>query len=358
MRKILITIALLILLAPVSAAETDYQEAFGAQDVQKSVPGSASDAVQGMDAGNADLDKGIGNLLDSAKTQAGGILKQALSGMLLILTVVILCGAASSFIGNAEYITLAGVLCIAAAAMGGLTGIIRDAANAINEMNSFVNILLPTLVSAGTAMGMPSAFLVRQTATVFFSSLLGNLMSGLLLPMLYAYLALITANAAMPRDMLAKLASLIKWLLCGILSLVLMAFIAYISVSGVIAGSADAVAVKGAKTAISGAVPVVGGIISDAAETILVGAGVVKNTLGVFGLIAVLGIVLTPFLQLGARLLVFKLAAALSATVSDERLAKYIDQLSGVFSLALAMTAASTLLVVISIVSCIQAGVG
>ncbi len=358
MKKLLIIAALFLLLSPMARADPDYREAFGAQDIERGVPGQARDAVQGMDPGNSSLDKGVENLLDSAKAQAGGIFKQALSGILLILTVVILCGVASSFIGNSEYITLAGVLCIAAATAGGLAGILRSATDTINSMNAFVKLLLPSLVTAGTAMGMPTAFLARQSATVLFSSLLGSLMSGLLLPMLYAYFALVTANAAMPRDMLARLASLLKWLLCGILSLTLMAFTAYLSISGAIAGSADAVAVKGAKAAISGAVPVVGGIISDAAETVLVGAGVVKNALGIFGLIAVLGIVLTPFLQIGARYLVFKLAAALSGTISDERISKYIDQLSTVFALALAMTAASALLAIISIISCIQAGVG
>lgn len=358
MKRLLWIVVLLVMLAPSARAQPDYAEAFGTQDIERGISGSASEAVRGMQPGDADLDKGIDNLLSAAKTRIGGIFRQSLAGALMILTVVILCGIASGFMGNAEYITLAGVLCIAAATLGGINGILRGAAEAISQMSEFVKLLLPSLVGAGTAMGMPTAFLARQSATVLFSGLLGSLISGLLMPMLYAYLALITVNAAMPRDMLSKLASLIKWLLCGILSLTLMAFIAYLSISGAIAGSTDALAVKGAKTAISGAVPVVGGIISDAAETLLVGAGIVKNTLGVFGLIAVLGIVLTPFLQLGVRLIVFKLAAALTATLSDERIAKYIDQLASVFTLALAMTAASTLLMLVSIVSCIQAGVG
>lgn len=351
-------LALLILLAPCARAQADYADAFDTDAVERGLPGSAQEAVQGMSPGDADLNTGIENLLRSAKGQAGGFFKQALSSMLLILAVVILCGIASSFAGNSEYIALAGVLCVAVTAISGLNGIMADATQAVNEMNSFVQVLLPTLVGAGTAMGMPTAFFVRQTATVFFSGLLGNLISGLLFPLLYAYLALITVNAALPRDMLARLAQLVKWLLCGILSLTLIAFVTYLTVSGVVAGSADAVAVKGAKTAISGVVPVVGGIISDAAETVLVGAGVIKNALGIFGLVAVLGIVLAPFLQLGIRILVFKLTAALASTLTEERLTKYIDQLSTAFSLALAIVAASTLLVLISIVSCIQAGVG
>ena len=46
----------------------------------------------------------------------------------------------------------------------------------------------------------------------------------------------------------------------------------YLTASGAIAGSADAAAVKAAKMTISRAIPVVGGILSDAAETVLAGA--------------------------------------------------------------------------------------
>jgi stage III sporulation protein AE len=278
--------------------------------------------------------------------------------MALILAVMILCGVALSFTDNHELVALAGVLTIAVTSVSGLSGVLSGARNAINDMNAFVNLLLPVLAGAGTVMGMPTAFFARQTATVFFSGLLSSLISSLLLPMLYAYVALITANAAAPRELLGRLAGLIKWLFCSVLGLTLAAFIAYLTISGTIAGSADAVADKGAKAAISGAVPVVGGIISDAAETLLAGAGIIKNTIGIFGLLAVLGIALTPFLQLGARVLVFKLTAALSSVISGERLSSYVDQLSSAFSLALAMTASCTLMVVISVISCIQAGVG
>ena len=55
---------------------------------------------------------------------------------------------------------------------------------------------------------------------------------------------------------------------------------------------------KAAKFAISGAIPVVGGILSDAAETVLASAGILKGTVGVFGMVTILGICLIPLLQI------------------------------------------------------------
>ena len=98
------------------------------------------------------------------------------------------------------------------------------------------------------------------------------------------------AWAALGNDGLKRIGGLLKWLITILLSVVLLAFIAYLNLSGVISGGADAATVKAAKFTISNLVPVVGGVISDTAETLLAGASVPRNAAGVFGMLAVLGI--------------------------------------------------------------------
>ena len=140
-----------------------------------------------------------------------------------------------------------------------------------------------------------------------------------------------------------------------ILSAVLLAFVGYLSMSGAVAGSADAAAVKTAKLAISRTIPVVGGILADAAESVLAGAGILRGTVGVVGLLTVLAICIGPFLQLGFHYLTYKLAAALTGTVADTRLSGLLDQIGGAFGLVLGMTGACALLLLISLVSAVTA---
>ena len=101
-------------------------------------------------------------------------------------------------------------------------------------------------------------------------------------------------------------------------------------------------------------VPVVGGILSDAAETVLAGAGILKSAVGVFGMLAVLSMCLVPFLQLGVHYLAYKLTAALAATVADGRVAGLIDGIGGAFGLILGMTGASALLLLVSMVASVS----
>ena len=105
----------------------------------------------------------------------------------------------------------------------------------------------------------------------------------------------------------------------------------------------------------SRAIPVVGSILADASETVLAGAGVLRGTVGVAGLLVVLAICLTPFLRLALQYLTYKVTAALCATVAQPRLSQLIDAIGGAFGLVLGMTGAGALLLLVSLVSAVSA---
>jgi len=167
--------------------------------------------------------------------------------------------------------------------------------------------------------------------------------------------ATLTAAAMLPQSRLGFLAEAIKKTVVWILSAVLIVFTVYLSVIRVIAGSADGAAVKVAKAAISGAIPVVGGILSEASETVLAGAGMLKGTIGVFGTLAILAICAYPFVQLAIQYLLYKLAAFAAGLLSAPALCRLVDGLGGAFGLVLGMTGACALLLLISVLSFVAA---
>lgn len=115
------------------------------------------------------------------------------------------------------------------------------------------------------------------------------------MPLVYGYIAASVAYAAVGNEGLKRLGALLKWLVTTVLTIVMLVFVGYLTISGIIAGSTDAATVKAAKFAISGAVPVVGGILADASESVLAAAGVLRSTVGIFGMIVILAICLLPF---------------------------------------------------------------
>ena len=300
-------------------------------------------------------------LLEAAVDQLGGLLRHSLGTALKLLAVVLLCGLAEGLYGGmgvsqtTDVVAIVGALAITAVAVADANSLIGMGREALEQMEIFSKILLPTITAAAAAAGSPSGAVARQLATMLFSDILITLINRLLLPLVYTYIAACVAYAAVGNEGLKKLASVLKWVVTSLLTAVLLAFVGYLTASGAIAGSADAAAIKTAKMAISRAVPVVGGILADAAETVLVGAGVLRGTVGIVGMLGVLAICLIPFLQLAFHYLTYKLAAALIGTVSDKRLSDLLDSIGGAFGIVLGMTGACALMLLVSLASAVKA---
>lgn len=305
-----------------------------------------------------ELNQGFGNLFRDAVDQAGRVWKRSLQVGVELLGIVLLCGLAESVCGAQSGVSvskMAGALAITALSVSNMEAMIGLGRETIGKMDAFSDILLPVMAALTAATGNATLAAARQGATVLFSQVLINAIDQLLIPLVYAHIAACCAWAAVGNEGLKKLAGLLKGAVQMILTGLLLAFVGYLTASGAIAGSADAAAVKAAKMAISRAIPVVGGILSDAAETVLVGAGVLKGTVGVAGVLVVLTICLGPFLQLAFHYLTFKLAAALTATVADARLSGLLDSIGGAFGLVLGMTGTCALLLLLSLVSAVSA---
>lgn len=364
-RLLMLLCVLAVLTGTARAAETDIpaaqSEALDLEEIQaageKWVPGI--DLEDGLD-----LEEGIQAILDTGSGQVSGVLRKALRSGVLLLAVVLLCGLAEGLYSGAgggdglDLISLVGAMAVAAVAVADANSLIGMGREALERMETFSKLLLPAVTAAAAASGTPSSAAARQLATMLFSDVLMTVITSLLLPLLYLYIAACIGHTAIGNEGLKRVAGTIKWVVTVVLSAILILFVSYLTVSGAIAGTADAATVKAAKFTMSSMVPVVGGILSDAAETVLASAGILKNAVGVFGMLVVLGMCVAPFLQLGIHYLVYKLTAALSATVSAGRVAGLIDQIGGAFGLVLGMTGACALLLLISMVSAVTAATG
>ena len=353
-RWIIMLLAVMLLTVDAAAVEVP-------SDVMKALPEGAEELVRDLDVSAADgFTDGIVRILDAAKAQAGEILRQRVRGAASVLLVVILCAAGEGFsqgVGGKGtlFLTMAGALSITLLTAGSLDSLVGLGAETIEELNTFSKVLLPTLAAATAASGAVTTATLQQVTTVFFVDLLLNLVDGLLMPMVYLYIGVLAAAGCMPENRLGAIAECLKKALTWILTTSLLVFTIYLSVARVISGAADGATVKVTKAAISGVVPVVGGIIAEAAETVLIGAGLLKNTIGIFGMLAILAACIYPFLQLGIQYLLYKLTAFLAGAVGAPGLCKLIDGLGGAFGLVLGMTGACALLLLVSVLSSVAA---
>lgn len=354
--------AVVVVFAPLAQAE-ELSEAVGLDGFMGAAEAYLDGYLNVESLSGNGFAQGVGAVLSGGMGEVKGVLRRAVKSGTLLLGVALVCSLAGAVReelggGSLDPVRLAGaaaVTVIAAADVSVLLGLGRKA---LEEMEAFSKLLLPTVTAACAAAGTPAAAAARQAAVLLFLGSLLMLVDRFILPLVYAYIAAQAAGAALGNDGLRRLGALLKWVATGLLSLLITGFVLYLSVTGAVAGNADAMAQKAAKTAISGMIPVVGGILSDAAEAVVAGAGILKGTVGVVGLLAVLAICLSPFLYLGIHYLVYKCAAALTATMLPGPIAGLIDSIGSAFALILGMVGGGGMILYVALITSIRMVVG
>ena len=278
----------------------------------------------------------------------------SLRGAMALMLLSILCGLVESTAESAgetptRYAGYLGVLGAAALSAGDLSALIGLGVETMDELSTMAKLLLPTIAAAMAGGGCVGSASVWQVGALMLSDIFLSLMRDVLVPVLYCMIGTAAAGALLEQSRLSLLSKGIGKLLSWGLSAILIVFTAFLSVSNLLAGSADRLAVKVGKTVISGAVPVVGGILSDATEAVAAAALTLRGTLGVLGVFSVLALCLAPLLRMAVQYLFYQLAAFFSGMVGSQSLSKFLEQLSSAFSLMLAMTAGGAFLLLVSL---------
>lgn len=258
---------------------------------------------------------------------------------------------------DTHVVNLVCCLAISVLLLGASNSLIHMAVDTIGEISDYGKLLLPVMTAATAAQGGVTVSTALYTGTAFFDFLLSSAVAYLLVPLVYTSLALSITNSVVGEEILSKLLATIKSLMTWGLKIVLYLFTAYMSITGVVSGTVDATTLKATKLTISGMVPVVGGVLSDASETILVGAGIMKNAAGVYGILAMLSIIVGPFVQIGGQYLALKLTTSFCASFGSKESASLLESFTGAMGILLAMTGTVCLLFLISTI-CFMKGSG
>lgn len=275
------------------------------------------------------------------------VLKEQGRGAATMLLVAVFCAALACW--ELPALPLAGGLAVTFLSAGSLEEFLLLGESTISALNTFAKALLPTLAAAAAASGSVVTASMQQVTAMFLVGLLTELIRNVLLPVTYLYIGVLAAGHCLQEPRLGAIAGGMKRAVTWTLTTSVFLVTLYLSTARVLTGSTDAAAVKLTKSALSGVVPVVGGIIADAAETVLAGTAMVKNTVGIFGVLGVLGLCALPCLQLGIQYLLYKAAAFCSAAMGVEWLSKLIDGLGGAFGLILGMAGSCAVLVLVSV---------
>ena len=343
MRLILLILLIVCLIVPVSSAGFE----------APLVPESGERLMPGAENFGEGLMMILGDLIPLIRPD----LHEA-SGICLSLIAATLLGSLMQ--GSSDQIkTTANVITAAVISMSVLSGagsLIRLAADTIAEMVQYGKLLFPVLTTAMAAQGLFGTSAALFAATVAVNTLVSGFISGVLISVVYVFLTISVAAAATGEEIIKKFRDLLKTIVSWCMKTILGVFTAYMGITGVVSGTADAALLKATKITISTAVPLVGGILSEASEAVLISMSLSNNAAGIYGIFAILAIFLEPFLLIGCHYLMLKITAAVCSLFGTKNTVELIGDLSTGMGMLLAMTGSVCILLLISSV-CFLKGV-
>ncbi|MFY9175065.1 MAG: stage III sporulation protein AE [Peptococcia bacterium] len=208
--------------------------------------------------------------------------------------------------------------------------------SAINKMTGFMQLLLPILLVVLTAMGNLTSVALFQPFLMAFLSFLGFLTKTIIFPLIYLTVVLSIVNHISENFKVTKLTGLVKQFTKVGLGLTLTLFIGVITVEGVAGGVVDGVSLRTAKFVTGAFVPVAGSMFADALDAVIGGSILLKNVLGITGVIILALLVLFPVIKILVIALIYRVAAALIQLLGDSMLADTLDDLAGSLLLSFA----------------------
>ena len=217
-----------------------------------------------------------------------------------------------------------------------------------DALNRFMRLLLPSyLVTVVLSSGTVSAVGFYEI-TLLGMQLLQTLIIRLVLPAINFYLVLLLLNQMTEEDHFSHFAELvetvIRWATKSIFGIV----VGLQAVQVLIAPALDTLK-NSAFHRLAKSIPGIGSVLDSAAETVVGSAVVIKNAVGVAGMLALIVISVLPLLKLLASILLFRLLCALIQPVSEKRMVDGIASISRGTVLLLHILATSLSVFVISI---------
>ena len=231
--------------------------------------------------------------------------------------------------------------------MMNFSDIVQVVKDTCNNLVGFMNILIPLLISLMIYTGSITTSGILEPIILFLINFIGNIIQTIIIPIVLIFTSLIVISKISDNVQIDKLSKFLKSGVVWFFGIILTIFVGVISLEGTLSSSVDGITAKTTKAVVSSAVPVVGKILGDAVDTVL-GCGIIlKNAVGLIGVIVVIGICIIPILKLGILTIAYKLMSAICEPIADKNITSLLDQIGEVYKIFLAILCSISVMLIV-----------
>ncbi len=363
MKKILLIMLIFIFISPSMCFASEVEDVINSQKKMYGIGDFLSEAKKYTE--NIDVSElfssAISGNLDNTKIfkyiveLLGENFKDAISmiaGVIVIIIIHSILKTISENLGNESVSKIAYYIqyvLIVTLVMSNFSNIISDIKVSISDLTSFSNTLIPLLTTLMIATGNAVTSHMIEPILLLVITFIGNFITNILIPIILVSTALGIISKISEQTQVDKLSKFLKKGSVWILTTILTLFMSLATLEGGITSGLDGMTLKAGKSLVSNAIPVVGGILGDAIDTVLGYSNIIKNAVGVVGIFVILCICMKPILSLTSLTIVYYLGAALCQPIADKKIVSLIEQMAGTFKIFLAIMFTITAMLIIGI---------
>ncbi|MFD1955861.1 stage III sporulation protein AE [Paenibacillus thailandensis] len=191
------------------------------------------------------------------------------------------------------------------------------AKDAIETMIHFMLAMLPLLLTLLASLGSVATVTIMHPLVVFMIHAVGTVIYAVVFPLLFFSAVLHIASGLTERFKVTQLANVLRTIAVWLLGALITVFLGVISVRGAAGAITDGITLRTAKFVAGNFMPVVGRMVSDAADTVISASLLAKNAIGLAGVIVLLFLCAFPALKILTLAIIYNVSAAVMQPLGD-----------------------------------------
>ena len=294
-------------------------------------------------------------LLNKIINLLGSEVKSTLQTLVGILIIVLIHSVLKSVTDNLEDNNISKIIyyvqyiLIVTLIMSNFSSLLTSITTTIDDLIGFMNCLVPMLTTLMLYTGSIVTSGMLEPMILFIIGFIGNAIKMLIMPVVSMITVLIIVSKISDRVQISKRSGFLKSSVVWFLGIILTVFVGVVSLEGNLTSSVDGITAKTAKAAVSNLIPVVGKVLGDSVDSVLGSGIILKNALGVVGVIIIIGICIMPIIKLATLSIMYSIASAVIEPLADSKIVKLLDEMGGIFKLLLAILCSVSVLLIIGI---------
>ena len=216
--------------------------------------------------------------------------------------------------------------CVMVLCLKSFMDIYQICSSAVETMTVTMQVLLPVMVPLLIAMGGFTSGGVLNPLIVTAITIFNSMLQKFIMPAVYLSCIFILVNSLSDRDYVKKLALLIRGVAVTAIGLAVTLFSGLTIVQGLVTKTADGMFAKTAKYSVDNFVPIVGSFAADSMDLILSCTTIIKNGIGIFGLLIILTLLIVPMIKILAVALVFKISAVVIEPIGNKTISDCLNE--------------------------------